>query len=127
MYIIIYEKRYPWTPDDLTPEQAELWAKNNPEKFLECGKFRIIKAGFKNKAFARFWKEYPNRKDRSNAYYAWKKLSPTPELIGTLMSVLDFHKDSPSWQENPKLIPPATAWLNMQLWQFPMKFHEKKK
>lgn len=69
-------------------------------------------------SFDEFWKVYPNRKNKSKAEAAWKKIKMTPELYGEIMRSLAVQVRSHAWtKSNGEFVPHPTTWLNGKRWQ----------
>lgn len=69
-------------------------------------------------SFNTFWEAYPRKQTKEQAVKAWRKLSPSPELLNTMLASLDLLKQSPNWLENNgKFIPLPTTWINGKRWE----------
>lgn len=67
--------------------------------------------------FKRFWNLYPLKAGRKAAAKAWTKLSPSPDLVQTILAALEKHKLSRQWEKNNgEFIPHASTWLNGARW-----------
>jgi hypothetical protein len=71
-----------------------------------------------NPAFEQFYMAYPKKKARRAAERAWMKLNPSIEVIQTILTALEKHKQSEDWKkENGKYIPHPATWLNGRRWE----------
>jgi len=71
-----------------------------------------------NEFFPIFWKAYPNKKAKGYAEKVWNKLAISQELLDTILTALEQHKQSKEWQaENGKYIPHPASWLNGRRWE----------
>lgn len=76
------------------------------------------KSGY-SEEFEIFWKAYPNKKAKGNAYKAWEKARKAkilPELEN-LLTALEAQKRGADWQkEGGRFIPHPATWLNASRW-----------
>lgn len=64
--------------------------------------------------FEMFWKLYPKKASKGNAYNEWKKIKPSQELIETIMASLS--KQAPSWKDLTYVKHPE-RWLKARCWE----------
>jgi hypothetical protein len=65
--------------------------------------------------FLTFWKFYPKKVGKGDAWKAWIKLKPPIEQLG---KTLTWQKRSPDWlRENGKYIPNPATYLNRRSWE----------
>lgn len=70
-----------------------------------------------NPGFMEFWKLYPRRVGRANAFKAWRKIKPDVELVNKILDALDVQRDSEQWaKEGGQFIPHPATWLNREGW-----------
>ena len=70
------------------------------------------------KGFEEFWKAYPKKTAKKNAFNAWVKIKPDGELLKTILSALEQQKKSDQWQrERGQFIPYPATWLNGRRWE----------
>ena len=68
--------------------------------------------------FDRFWKLYPNKKNKANARKAWAKLKVTDHLFDQIAAGLARYCASPDWvKDGGQFIPHPTTWLNGKRWE----------
>jgi hypothetical protein len=68
--------------------------------------------------FEDFYKAYPKKKSKGQAEKTWNKLSPTNDLLKTMLIAIEAAKTSEDWlKDNGKYIPYPSSWLNAKGWQ----------
>lgn len=73
-------------------------------------------------SFNRFWKLYPNRKDKAKANKAWHKLKPDAALVNQIFEALAKQCASADWlKSDGQFIPLPTTWLNNRRWEDEVK------
>lgn len=69
-------------------------------------------------SFDVFYKAYPKHKAWKDAFKAWEKLNPSPELQQIILTAIEKQKASDDWQkEKGKYIPHPATWLNGRRWE----------
>lgn len=69
-------------------------------------------------AFARFWKLYPKKKDKTKAIREWNKLRADRNLMKTMTAALRRQMASEEWtRENGRAIPYPCRWLSHRRWE----------
>lgn len=67
--------------------------------------------------FQRFWAAYPKRVGRGAAWRVWECLSPSPELVATILAAIEQQKRGPQWSRNGgQYIPHPRTWLSQERW-----------
>lgn len=66
--------------------------------------------------FEDFWREYPRKVNKVNAFKAFKKVCRNREMLATLLAALSQHRKTEQWK-TPTLIPHASTWLNGHRWE----------
>lgn len=69
--------------------------------------------------FEAFWKSYPNRKAKGNAFKAWEKARKAKTLpeLDVILSAVEAQKKSHDWlKEGGRYIPHPATWLNASRW-----------
>lgn len=66
--------------------------------------------------FDEFWRLYPRRVGKTDAFKAWKKLKPDNTLLTTMIIAINKQKQTEQWQ-NEKFIPYPASWLNGRRWE----------
>ncbi|MDZ3990354.1 helix-turn-helix domain-containing protein [Pseudomonas sp. Teo4] len=68
-------------------------------------------------AFEQFWKLYPKKKSRKDAFKAWSKINPDADLQAVMTAALAKHCISPDWtKQGGQFVPNAATWLNGERW-----------
>ena len=68
--------------------------------------------------FLSFWSLYPNKKNKAGASKSFSKLSPSADLLATILAAVEAQKASPDWiREGGQFIPYAQTWLNGARWE----------
>jgi hypothetical protein len=67
--------------------------------------------------FIRFWRAYPNRTGKGDAWRAWQRINPRPLMDDMVAAVLrDAQRDE--WRKDRgKFIPHPSTWLNGRRWE----------
>ncbi len=69
-------------------------------------------------SFDKFWRNYPKKAGRKQAFDAFMKLSPDSELLRKMIDVMDLQKKSEQWQrENGRYIPNPSNWIEGRRWE----------
>lgn len=69
-----------------------------------------------SKAFLAFWEMYPNRKNKGQAFKAFKKINPAEYPL--VKDGLTAKKQSADWlKDNGQFIPHPASWLNARGWE----------
>ena len=70
------------------------------------------------RAFGRFWKVYPKKKERAEALREFKKINPSEDLLEVMIAAVENQKTWESWKtENGRFIPHPAKWLSRGQWQ----------
>lgn len=67
--------------------------------------------------FDRFYDAYPRKISRKKAMEAFAKISPSPELLETIMAALKAQAATTKWRMEPQYIPHPATWLNQSRWE----------
>lgn len=71
----------------------------------------------KETAFDIFWKEYPKKRSKGDAYKAFMQLKDLKELFPKIINAIQNQKRSEDWRkEAGKYIPYPATWLRHQCW-----------
>jgi hypothetical protein len=72
-------------------------------------------------AFDQFWIRYPRKESKPAALKAWKKLNPSPELIGRIYDAIERQQRhgclEPRLADGRSVIPHASTWINNRRWE----------
>ena len=67
--------------------------------------------------FDDFWKAYPNKKVKTTAVRAWKKLKPDDTLVQAIIKDIERRKNT-EWKDKDKqYIPHPATYLNQRRWE----------
>ena len=66
--------------------------------------------------FNDFWREYPRKVNKVNAFKAFKKVCKNRKMLADMLAALSEHRKTKQWQK-PELIPHASTWLNGHRWE----------
>ena len=68
--------------------------------------------------FIEFWSVYPRKQAKMDAIKAWKKLSPSPDLVTRIVSSVQRSCDSPAWRKDGgQFIPYPATYINGRRWE----------
>jgi len=68
--------------------------------------------------FNTFWEAYPKKRSKGKAEVVFKKVNPSEELLGIMLTAIDKAMKSNGWQEyKGKYIPYPATWLNAKGWE----------
>lgn len=68
--------------------------------------------------FERFWRVYPKRKAKDDAWKAWQKRNPDDALAETIVRAVETQCRDPDWlKDGGQFIPFPATWLNRGGWQ----------
>lgn len=65
--------------------------------------------------FLAFWAAYPRKENKAEAWKAWNKLRPPPDLCDEIMTGLTHWQQSRQWTEG--IYQHASTWLNRRQWE----------
>ena len=69
-------------------------------------------------AFESFWKLYPKKKEKPEAYKAWKNLKPSEELQKKIKEAVNQYKQKEEWKkENGRFIIYPERFIKRQKWE----------
>lgn len=68
--------------------------------------------------FSEFWAAYPRKQAKVDAVKAWKKLSPSPDLVTRIITSVQHACDSPAWRKDGgQFIPYPATYINGRRWE----------
>ena len=68
-------------------------------------------------AFAAFWRAYPRKVAKTNAFRAFAKVLAKGVTLDTLLAAIAKQKRSQQWQKDAgRFIPHPATWLNQERW-----------
>ena len=68
--------------------------------------------------FLEFWEAYPRKQAKVDAVKAWKKLSPSPDLVTRIIASVQHACDSPAWRKDGgQFIPYPATYINGRRWE----------
>ncbi len=63
-------------------------------------------------AFERFWAIYPKKRNKGDAWKAWRALKPSEELVAAILAAVERAKASVQWRKDEgQFIPYPASWL----------------
>jgi hypothetical protein len=84
-----------------------------PEEKLSKEKLREDKSIYGDKRFQFFWKEYPKKAGKGDAWRAWKKLNPNDDIARSIIISVREHSKTTQWRkENGQYIPNPATFIN---------------
>lgn len=67
--------------------------------------------------FEKFWKAYPNKTGKGDAFKKWQKLK-CDKIVDEIIQSLENHKRSFKWKkEGGAFIPNPSTWINQRRWE----------
>ena len=78
----------------------------------EGARSRFVKT---HDGFDKFWKAYPNKKDKQKAVKAWNKYKP--DIVDVLKALVKQSVSEQWKKDNGQYIPLPTTWLNGARWE----------
>lgn len=68
--------------------------------------------------FQIFWKNYPRKVGKGAAEKAWKKIKTPKAVLTTILTSLEWQKQSENWtKDNGEYIPHPATYLNQRRWE----------
>ncbi len=68
--------------------------------------------------FNKFWKEYPKKVAKQEAFKSFKKIKMDNDLFNLILSQLELFKQTKDWnKDNGQFIPYPATWLNQKRWE----------
>jgi len=112
-------KPYPDLPDTAEPDTAK--PDTAKTTLISTDNKQILtftKKHLREGRFNSFWKAYPKRKSKQNAWKAWLKLDPDEQLTGKIISAVLRAKTQADWRKDEgRFIPYPATWLNAHGWE----------
>jgi hypothetical protein len=63
-------------------------------------------------AFERFWAAYPKKRNKGDAWKAWRALKPSEELVAAILAAVERARSSVQWRKDEgQFIPYPASWL----------------
>jgi hypothetical protein len=76
--------------------------------------------------FLKFWKEYPRKEKKGDAFKAWKKAKDKPPII-EMIEIIKVHAQTDQWnKKNGQFIPHPASWINARQWEDEIKPNQQK-
>jgi len=70
------------------------------------------RAGSLAESFERFWSVYPKKRNKGDAWKAWKALKPSEKLVSAILAAVERAKASVQWRKDEgQFIPYPATWL----------------
>lgn len=98
---------------------------NEPEnKPLSCAEPEAVayktepNAGSIAESFERFWSSYPKKRNKGDAWKAWKSLKPDDALVSAILAAVERARESVQWRKDEgQFIPYPASWLRARGWE----------
>lgn len=72
--------------------------------------------------FELFWKEYPKKISKQQAFKSFNKIDPDEELLEIMLNKIRLFKQTSDWlKDNGQFIPYPATWLNQVRWEDEIK------
>lgn len=69
-------------------------------------------------AFERFWSAYPKKRNKGDAWKAWKSLKPDGALVCAILAAVERARESVQWRKDEgQFIPYPATWLRARGWE----------
>lgn len=69
-------------------------------------------------SFERFWAVYPKKRNKGDAWKAWKSLKPSEKLVTAIIAAVERAKHSVQWRKDEgQFIPYPASWLRAGGWE----------
>lgn len=75
-----------------------------------------VPSEFDESGFEAFWKSYPRREARKDAYKAWRQLQPDDATKEHIHVALLWQCQQRGWQQSTEFIPLPATWLRGERW-----------
>ena len=63
--------------------------------------------------FETWWSAYPKKQAKGSAFKAWRKITPSDELLGKMLEALSWQRAQPGWlKDGGQFIPNPATYLN---------------
>ena len=99
--------------DSVTVTGAHARKPNGPE---EGGQKPAEEATGHSPEFDAFWKAYPRKKAKGDAWKAWQAAKPAPD-VETVLIAIEHQRHSPQWtKDGGQFVPYPATWLRRQGW-----------
>jgi hypothetical protein len=114
--VTVTHSNAPVTQSDVTiTRNAQSEAESEAES-IEEKNTKKKKAGY-GEDFERFWKAYPRKKAKGQAYRAWTKTKGNRPPLSELLEIVTRQANSPDWlRDGGQYIPYPATWLNGASW-----------
>ena len=71
-----------------------------------------------NRTFVTFWAAYPKKKNKGDAEKAWRSISPSSDLLASILEAVEVAKRCDDWRKDGgKYIPYPASWLRAKGWE----------
>ena len=69
-------------------------------------------------SFDKFWKMYPKKHNKNEAYKIWEKLCPNDDLVNTIIRAVETLSKTKQWtDEDGRYVPKPAVWLQDKRWK----------
>jgi len=85
----------------------------------EAAEYRSApRAGSLEDSFERFWSVYPKKRNKGDAWKAWKSLKPDDSLVSAILAAVERARESVQWRKDDgQFIPYPATWLRARGWE----------
>jgi hypothetical protein len=98
---------------------------NEPvNKPLSCAEPKVAayktepRAGNLSESFDLFWASYPKKRNKGNAWKAWKSIKPDDGLVRLILAAVENARESVQWRKDEgQFIPYPASWLRARGWE----------
>lgn len=78
---------------------------------------KVTPTPFDPDGFANFWASYPKKEAKKDAYKAWSKLRPSPELQAQMLTALSWQREQRDWtKDGGTFVPLPASWIRGERW-----------
>jgi hypothetical protein len=76
------------------------------------------RVGSHAESFDLFWAAYPKKRNKGDAWKAWKSLKPGASLVATILAAVERARVSVQWRKDEgQFIPYPASWLRARGWE----------
>lgn len=98
--------------------QANVEQKPTPSSSSSSSSSKENTYGEYSPEFEAFWKAYPKRKSKGDAWKAWKRINPDATTRDLIFAGIRRAEASADWRKsNGQFVPYPASWLNSRGWQ----------
>ena len=69
-------------------------------------------------SFERFWAAYPKKRNKGDAWKAWRTIKPVEQLVDAILRAIERGKTSAQWRKDAgQFVPYPASWLRARAWE----------